>query len=103
MSCYNMSSIINILVTKIKWFNSISRNKLLIFLIISVVVLDFFFSKIILYIGLKIIFIIIFLSFGRNDFLQLLLENRDSKVQYSLYCLSMYFTLFIGFVFILTA
>jgi len=100
MSCNYLPNKLNILVKKITWFNKISRNKLILFLLISIILLDTFFSKEVLYIGLKFLFLIIFLSFGRDDFLESLSENKNSNVQSSLYCFSMYFTILMGVLFI---
>ncbi len=102
MSCDYLPNKLNILVKKITWFNKISRNRLILFLLISIILLDTFFSKEVLYIGLKFLFLTIFLSFGRDDFLESLSEHKSSNIQSSLYCFSMYFAILIGILFVIT-
>jgi len=102
MSCYYLSSKLNNFVKEFKFFNTLSRNKLILLSILLMVSLDFFYSQY-LYIALKFLFIVFFLSFGRDDFLRLLQENNYSKVQRNLYCFSMYFILIVGLLFIFTA
>jgi hypothetical protein len=100
MSCYYMSYKLNFLIKKFNWFNSLARSRLIIFSILYIIILDIFFSKEILYLGLKFVIIVLFLSFGKDDFLQLLSENLNNKIQSNLYCFSMYFSILIGASFI---
>lgn len=101
MSCYYLSQQLNKIVKLFAWFNNTSRNKLIFLSITLMVFLDLFFSNSIKVYGLKVIFIIIIFSFGRDDFIKLLKDNRQSTIQSSLYCISMLLTILIGVLFVL--
>ena len=100
MSCDYLPNKLNYFVKKIPWFNNVSRN-ILIFILMGIMVASMFFSKEALNYLLKIFFIIILLSFGRDDFLKILADNKSSKTQSSMYCFFMYFSILVGVLFII--
>jgi len=83
-------------------FNKIPRIILIIIVNILIIYAIFLSSKQLTPKILLVTLIIIIFSFGRNDFIALLHKHKQAKVQYTFYCISVYFTIFITILFFFT-
>ena len=103
MSCDYLPKKLNILLSKFPIrFKKASETKFVIllnFLIIVAIAISNKYTPILI----GVILVLVILSFGRDDFVELFREHKNSRIQYNMYCLSMYFTLIVAIIFLVNA